>query len=406
MKTKFFGVLCATVLSITLFVACEKNGDDPEPNTGKILIQTTVKNSDGASGTSYLKLIPDFSTQTVDNWNGMQVGYSSGVRVYGNDVFVFPEFGPNGTQELVKYNYTSANTLQRSGALALPPMSGAYGFTRYNSEKAYIPMYNLGIIWIFNPSTMTKTGEIDLTSYAFGDNNPEPSYMFVRDGLLYIPLNQGATNSMPYPENKKSEVAIVDISTDEVVKVVSESASGLTFPTRPAFKDMIFTDEQNDLYIACAGGFGIDDRFPETGFICIRSGETEFDETASWDISQTTIQGTNYTPGSLSNCKYIGNGKLCAYVTIKELVDFNTMYTGRYSMPVLIDMKAKTVKKIDGIPISDGFAIFIDNYKDKVVFSAYGETQAGFFLYDPSTGQAEGPVVSTTGAPTFMYSFE
>ncbi|MFA7493094.1 MAG: hypothetical protein WCZ43_06225, partial [Proteiniphilum sp.] len=312
----------------------------------------------------------------------MQVGYSSGVRVYGNDVFVFPEFGKDGTQELVKYNYTSANTLQRSGALALPPMSGAYGFTRYNSEKAYIPMYNLGIIWIFNPSTMTKTGEIDLTSYAFGDNNPEPSYMFVRDGLLYIPLNQGATNSMPYPENKKSEVAIVDISTDEVVKVVSESASGLTFPTRPAFKDMIFTDEQNDLYIACAGGFGIDDRFPETGFICIRSGETEFDETASWDISQTTIQGTNYTPGSLSNCKYIGNGKLCAYVTIKELVDFNTMYTGRYSMPVLIDMKAKTVKKIDGIPISDGFAIFIDNYKDKVVFSAYGETQAGFFLYD------------------------
>lgn len=405
MKTKFFGALCATLLSTALFVACEKNGNDPEPNTGKILIQTTVKNPDGASGTSYLQLIPDFSTQTVDNRNGFQVGYSAGVRVYANDVFVFPEFGPDGTQDLVKYTYSSASTLQRTGTLALPPMSGAYGFTRYNNEKAYIPMYNLGVIWIFNPSTMIKTGEIDLTSYAFGDNSPEPSYSFIRDGLLYVPLDQVGTDWMPYPANKKAEVAIVDIATDEVVKVISESTSGLTFPTRPAFKDMIFTDEQNDLYIACAGGFGMDPRFPETGFICIRSGETEFDETASWDISQTTIQGTNYKPASLSNCKYIGNGKLCAYVVISELMTDNA-YTARYSMPVLIDMKAKTVKKIDGIPISDGFAIFIDNYKDKVVFSAYGETQAGFFTYDPSTGEVEGPVVSTIGAPTFMYSFE
>lgn len=406
MKMKFFTALCFSTLFMGL-IACD-DSDDPKPdqNTGKILIETTVKNPDGASGSSFLQLIPEFTKQSIDNKNSIQVGFDAGIKILGNHIFVFPEFGKDGKQEILRYSYDNSQNLGSPASLALPPMSGAYSLVNVGAEKAYVPFYNLGKVLIFNPSTMTKIGEIDLSPYAFEDNNPDPAYMFLRDGLLYIPLDQIGPNWMPYPGHKQADVAIVDTKTDKVIKIVSEKTSGMTFPTRPFLKDMIFTDENKDLYIACAGGFGLDPRFPESGFICIRSGETEFDSSASWDISKTQIQNTSYKPGSLSNCKYIGNGKLCAYVSITEIMADNP-YTAKYSMAVLIDLKAKTVKRIEGIPLSDGHSVFIDIYKESVVFAVYGDKNAGFYTYNPITEEvSDGPIISTSGNPIFMHAFE
>lgn len=406
MKINFLSALCINTLFLSLTACDDNDGSNSEQSVGKILIETTVKNPDGASGSSYIQLISDFTKQTIDNKNSIQVGFDAGVRIYGKDIYIFPEFGKDGTQEILKYTYNETTGLTKSGSLSLPPMSGAYSFVKYNEEKAYTPLYNLGKILIFNPSTMAKTGEIDLASYGYEDNNPDPAFMFIRDELLYVPLDQIGPNWMPYIDYKQADVAIVNLKTDKVVKIVSEKASGMTFPTRPFLKDMIFTDESNDLYIGCAGGFGLDPRFPESGFICIRSGETEFDGSASWDISQTMIEGTSYKPGSLSNCKYIGNGKLAAYVSITELMADNP-YTAKYSMAVLMDLKTRTIKKIDGIPLSDGHSVFIDTYKDNVIFAAYGDKSAGFFSYNPSTGVvSDSPVVSTSGNPIFMHAFE
>lgn len=408
MKTKvlFTWLMCLLFTGVCL-TSCDSN-DDPEPdeNDRKILIETTIKNPDGSSGSSYIQLIPDFSKQTLDNKNSIQVGFDAGIKIYGNEVFVFPEFGKDGTQEVVKYTYDGSRNLVKTSSIALPPMSGTFNMVKAGKEKAYASMYNLGKILIFNPETMTKTGEIDLAAYAAGDNNPDPAYLLIRDGLLFIPLDQVGPNWMPDPERKQIDVAIVDIETDQVIKVISETKSNLTFPTRPFLENMIFTDENNDIYITCVGGFGLDPRLSETGLVCIRSGKTEFDESASWDMSQVTIEGTSYKTGSLTNCKYIGNGKLCGFVAISELVNDNP-YTAKYSMAVLIDMKTKTIKKIEGIPLSDGHSIFIETYKDLVVFGVYGDKEAGFFTYNPVTEEvSSGPVVSTAGNPIFMYSFE
>lgn len=406
MKMNYFSALCLSTLCMGL-TACD-DSDDPnsDQNIGKILIETTVKNPDGSSGSSFLQLISDFTKQSIDNKNSIQVAFDAGIKILNNHIFVFPEFGKDGTQEILRYSYDGSQKLGSPVSLALPPLSGAFSLVSVGTEKAYVPLYNLGKVLIFNPSTMNKIGEIDLSPYAFEDNNPDPAYMFIRDELLYIPLDQIGPNWMPYPEYKQADVAIVDINTDKVVKVISEKTSGMTFPTRPFLKDMIFTDENKDLYIACTGGFGLDSRFSESGFICIRSGKTEFDTSASWDISQTQIQNTSYKPGSISNCKYIGNGKVCAYVSITELIAENP-YSAKYSMAVFIDMKAKTIKKIEGIPLSDGHSVFIDTYNESVVFAVYGDNSAGFYTYNPNTEEvSDGPVISTSGNPIFMHAFE
>lgn len=409
MKRKVLPALLAcSMFACLCFTSCDDNKDDPKggEDNGNILIETTIKNPDGASGSSYVQLISDFSKQTLDNKNSIQVGFDAGVKIYGNEVYIFPEFGKDGTQEIVKYTYNGTKMLTKTASLQLPPMSGTFNMAKANEEKAYAPMYNQGKVLVFNPKTMTKIGEIDLTAYAIDDNNPDPAYPLIRDGLLYIPLDQVGPNWMPYPDKKQVDVAIIDTQTDKVLKVISEKKSGMTFPTRPFLENMIFTDENNDIYITCVGGFGLDSRLSETGLVCIRSGKTEFDESASWDMSQEIIEGTSYKVGSLTNVKYIGGGKLCSFVAIPELINENP-YTAKYSMAVLIDMKAKTIKKINGIPLSDGHSIFIDTYNSQVVFAVYGDKEAGFFTYNPSNGEvSNGPVITTTGNPVFMYSFE
>lgn len=392
-----------------LFAAsCDNNnGDEPAPGNlpggeGNILIETTVKNAEGTSGQSYLQQIPELSGTLAMN-KGIQIGFAASLSVEGNDIFVFPEFGNNGRQAVVKYEHTTKG-LKKAGEMQIVPNSYPVNLIRVSGDKAYIPLYNLGKVMVVNPRTMTKTGEIDLGRYAHGDNSAEPSYGIIRDGFYYLPLDQIGTNWMPYEDHRQVDVAVIDTKTDKVLKVISEKSNGLCFPTRPFLKDMIFTDEQNDLYIACAGYFGYNPQYVKNGFVCIPAGRQEFDETKTWDISDTPIAGSPYKAATVFNCKYIGNGKVAAYVGVLELMGDNP-YTARNSMAVMIDLKAGSIGKIDGIPYTDGHSVAIEYRNGEVLFAAYGVDAAGVFAYNPATGKVR-KAISSAGNIAFMHFFE
>lgn len=401
-------LLMAMTAMMFLMASCDKNnGDNPTPNTplggeGNILLGTTVKNADGISGQSYLQQVTELSG-TLNMTKGVQIGFSGSVSVVGNDIFVFPEFGPNGKQSVEKYERSQEGMI-RVGELQITPNSYPVNLTQVSTEKAYIPMFNLGRVMVINPKTMVKTGEIDLSQYAHTDNSPDPSYGIIRDGYYYLPLDQAGTNWMPYEDYRQVDVAVIDTKTDKVLKVISEKSSGLCFPTRPFLKDMIFTDEQNDIYIACAGYFGYNPQYIKNGFVCISAGKQEFDENRTWDISNTDIAGSEYRAATVYNCKYIGNGKVAAYVGVLELMGDNP-YTARNSMAVMIDLKAKSIEKIDGIPYTDGHSIAIEYHNGEVLFSAYGVNASGIFAYNLATGKVK-QVLSSSGNIAFMHFFK
>ena len=155
--------------------------------------------------------------------------------------------------------------------------------------------------------------------------------------------------------------------------------------------------------MATAGYFGYNLNNTKCGFIALNKGSNEFDTAKSWDISTTTIEGTSYKPAAVYNCQYIGNGKVAAYVGITELNGDNA-YTAKNSMAVLIDLNAKTIKKIDGIPLTDGHSIYIGKYKDLVVFAAFGTDKIGLFSYNPTTNATE-KLLSTIGNASFFHAF-
>lgn len=392
-------MLCAT--------SCEKNKEDglsqnnPLGGEGNILIETTVKNPDGQSGQSYLQQIPELAG-TLSMTNGIQAGFAASISVEGNDVFVFPEFGGKGTQTIIRYA-RSPKGLENAAEMNIIPGSYPANLTQVSADKAYIPTYILGRVMIVNPKTLEKKGEIDLKQYSHNDASPEPSYGILRDGFYYLSLNQLDENFMPFADYRQVDVAIIDTKTDKVVKVISEKNSGLCFPTRPFFEGMIFTNEQNDIYIACSGYFGYDPTYLKNGFVCIPAGKQEFDEQKTWDISNTSIEGSPYKSASVYNCKYIGNGKLAAYVGIVEL-NGNNPYTARNSMAVMIDLNAKTIKQIKDIPYTDGHSVAIEYHNGELYFSAYGVDAAGIFAYNPITEKVN-HVLSTSGNIAYMHFF-
>lgn len=399
------------VLAISLTTSCKDDDDTPPtPNPSgepaKYLITTTVKNTDGQSGSSYMQLVSDFSGK-IDNSKAIQIEFATPVAVRGKDIFVMPSFMGNGNPYLYKYAYNGTSNLGTPIKLLLPPGAGAQNINIINSEKMYIPAYNIGKIFILNPKTMTKTGEIDISQYAYKDNTPEPAIGILRDGLYYVCLDQINNEWKVYQDYHQVDVLIIDPKTDKVLKIISEKTSNLSFPTRPMdfTKGMIFTNEQNDIYIACTGDFGFTPTYKNTGFVCIPAGQKDFDTSKSWDISNTIIEGTSYKPSSIYNCQYIGNGKLVAYVAIFELINPQEPYTTRNSMAVLIDLNSKTIKQIKDIPLTDGHSVCIEKYKNLVIIGSYGKDKIGFFSYNPKTEEVKHEL-TTVGNPASFHYFK
>ena len=408
MYSKVFLTACSLAL---LLVSCKKDDNNNSESaiisksSGKYLLETSVKNPDGMSGSSYIQLFNTLSG-SLNNSQAEQIEFGSSVQVEGNDVYLFDTM--KGVGGIVRWTYDPTTQKLTKGATLAGISNSMVGhLENVSATKAYVPMYTQGVVWIINPQTMQKTGEINLAQYAHGDSSPEPAMGILRDGKYYLCLNQidPGAGWQPYPDYQQCDVAIINPQTDVVEKVVSETTTKLTFPTRPMAqcKGMLFTNEAGDIYMATAGYFGYSKDNTKCGFLCIPKGSTEFDSSKSWDISTTTIAGTTYKPASVYNCQYIGNGKAVAYVGIVELGGSNP-YTAKNAMAVLIDLSAKTISQINGIPLTDGHSIFITKHNGNILFGAFGTDKIGLFAYNPTTGAVE-QVLTTTGNPAFFHAF-
>ena len=65
----------------------------------------------------------------------------------------------------------------------------------------------------------------------------------------------------------------------------------------------------------------------------------------------------------------------------------------------------RTVKKIEGVPYSDGHSVAIEYHDGVVYFSSFGVDKAGIFAYDPATGTVTQPV-SLNGNVNYIHFFE
>ena len=391
-----FGTLLL-VLSM-IFISCSSDDENSEASKGEIAIASSVLNPDGISGSLYLQLIDDLSPNTYDNKTAIPFTLNNDqIVVKGNDIYILP-FAESDVIE--KYRRGSDKTLTKSGELIMEANSSPVSIVVQNETKAYVALLGRPKILIINPTTMQKTGEIDITAYGIGDENPDANQMVIRDGMLYVGLAQMVGGYYPDPERAKVDVLIINTEADTVMKMITEENTGMSQPTRPVADDdyHIFVDENNDIYILCLGGFGAVPGH-KVGILRIKDGETEFDANYAINVTDGSINGENNVVAAMTYVQYAGNGKLYVQAFIPAYYSNPANYLeDRVCVPLEIDLYAKTMKTL-GFPRGKSYGC-TGIYKDKIVFGLSTDTDNGFFTYDLNTGEISSEaVIKTIGTP-------
>lgn len=406
MQTKLITLVSIiTILSMIALTSCDKstNPSNIVIGGGNILVTTMLPNPDGMSGSAYMQLMENMEPQALNNTTAIPVTFSSVPVVCGNDVFVLPGYGSE-TDIMTKYS-KATDVLEKQGEYILPSQSGAFNAVT-KDNTVYVSCTLLGKILAINHETMQLVKEIDIKQYGVGDQNPDPSCMIIRDNLLYVGLIQMVGGYYPAPDRPYSDVLIVNTDNNEALSMITESTSGISYPTRPMNPYTIFMDENNDIYIVGIGAFGA---LPghNSGILRIKAGETEFDESYHFVFNSTTITGESNPLDYVHSLKYAGNNILYGTANIPAYYSNPINYIeDRTVIPVEIDLYAKTITKLD-FPYSNSYGVAVGTFEDKVVFGLATTTSNGFYIYDPSTGTSDSlATVTTEGYPYSFVEFE
>ncbi|MBQ5549518.1 MAG: hypothetical protein IIT32_00500, partial [Bacteroidales bacterium] len=258
---------------------------------------------------------------------------------------------------------------------------------------------------IFNPQTMTEISRIDVSNLRNEGVSAYPGAMYIRDGILYVALEQ--FNAQWMPNENSLEFALYNVSDDTFIKKIRNTTLGYAAPTRPIDNQSIFEDENGDLYFNCVGSFGYIPGL-DSGIARIKKGSTEIDETYNFNLQKTRVEGLagDYLQ-CIFMCRYIGGGKMYAYGYSPALDPTNTnTYTARTVIPIVVDIYNKSIKIIEGMPLSNGHGVAMGKHGNKMVYGSANNEYNGFSSVDLTTGEVETKIVTVEGFPSFFYSFE
>lgn len=389
----------AFALALVAMPSCDKDTPStPETAGGRFLITTNVGNADGASGVSYFQTVEKMEGY-IDNSQARPAGFGVPPIVIGQHIFVLPDYMGSTKSVLTHYVTDKKGNLSERGTLTLPANSGACNIVLASEEKAYLSMQNLGIVMEFNPTTMQKVRDIDLNALAQPEVRVAPGAMVVRDGLLFVGLNQFDSQWMP--RLKQAEVAIIDTKSGKLLKKIVDTKHQLSFATRPIDAHSIFVNPKDGaIYLNCMGAWGFKPGF-DGGILRIKKGETEFDADYALNITQAKVENFNHTLNYLATVRLGSDGKLYAMVTSYELDASANPYLAKVMVPVCIDLEKRTVTYIPGVKPSNGLAA-VAEANGKIYFGVSNADDNGFYAYDLATQKITGLALRVQGFPIQM----
>jgi len=110
------------------------------------------------------------------------------------------------------------------GTVSVDSGSAPQDIAFVTANRAYVSRLGSARLVIINPTTLTRLGELDLSSLVQpndSDGSPDPASMLVRNGLVYVTLRHIDFNT-PSPLTKvaNGEVAVIDPTHDRIVTVL------------------------------------------------------------------------------------------------------------------------------------------------------------------------------------------
>ena len=212
----------------------------PLATTNVALVLTT----DGSTG-SYS--VVDLASRNV--FKDLKLGgiHSNAIaRFFGGRVYVVNRLGADSIQILDPQRGFITPT---NGVLSVGNGSDPQDIAFVNDNKAYVSRLNSPRLLIINPTTLQRTGELDLSGLTQphdSDGSPDPGYMLMLNGMVYVALRHLDVKQPQLPQVARGEVAVIDATTDRIVTVIE------LLGTNPA-SELQFSPTLNRILVSSVG---------------------------------------------------------------------------------------------------------------------------------------------------------
>ncbi len=393
--------LVVLALAVITLAACDSGLDpDSEPEAPGAFFVATYLPTDGAlTGSSFFQATALDEGATLSNANAYETTPFAYTFVRGDAAIVTQH---NFGEQVIRYVRGDDESLRETGRFSAPAGSGPYNVVWASDTKAYLSLHFAGKLLVFNPQTMTVTGEIDLTALDIArnpdnpdDTNPDPTVMAVHAGKLYVALWQVTTSFLTADG---TDLAVFDVATDDFERVISDPR--MSTPGRIGYNESMFVDDAGDLYVHGIASFGF---VPgqRTGFLRVRAGQDRFDPDYFFDLTGLTTGLPGERVTYFAGFQYAGGGDVYGQIEVPGLFSSPPDYArDRNYQPVRVNLQEQSLEVLP-LPPGNGYSAAVALDGDDVLFGLAAEAGSGIYRYDRATGQASTtPFVRTTGTPS------
>ncbi|RZK41205.1 MAG: hypothetical protein EOO90_12430 [Pedobacter sp.] len=356
MNKLYFKGLVLAIAATTGLSSCSKKTDpNPEPEkTTKYVLMTMSQNVLTKPGyATAFDVVPSGNISNINSSSlqGMGMG---GWRPFGNSLLKM--FNTSGNELGIERLGISENKV------VVDKFLKALDNTTNGSGNFVVASAESGFYWDgssplkiqrFNPTTLSRTGEIDLTAAVNQRGASEAGILFrsigqkflaVKGGKLYANITYATTNGTQkgfwddfYPN---VYIAVIDINTGNYEKTITIEDTGSIAYIND--NSMYSFDTNGDLYVVTQGRSALGGK---SKIARIKAAETDIDKT--WELKMDDIM----TGGKFVNV-FASNGKIITVIPTAPLTggpngNINFSEIWEY---YTIDVATKTRTKINGVP--------------------------------------------------------
>ncbi|MEL6560883.1 MAG: hypothetical protein AAFQ94_21995 [Bacteroidota bacterium] len=391
--------LLMTIGILITFTACnddEGNGPTGPTNktTGFVISVVTPNN------TSLVKYFETLPTGTADISDGFDFLAFNVQDAFNGALYLQNTDGTSGISKIV---VDENGEIQVAGQLTtmgrVDPIS-----IRDSETGVYYDYGDATAINVFNPDDMTFSGSIDMSGALYPrEEVTRYREFYIRDNQVFAPL--GSLTSPIWYNPLVTHIADIDAGT-----FVGNIEIELEGPVRHnQFFGGRYVDENGNLYITDQGDLltGAPARLHR-----VNSGATDFDPTFELDVAGA-LNPMNLILKAFNSFTYIGNGMAISSVAVDTpaqaiailaSVGFNpAALSAEQQVQIqvilneaenaawsLIDLNAKTVVPIEGIPSQNvNHRFTITEIDGKWYLPVETSSETAYYSYDPATGAAE-----------------
>ena len=312
----------------TLMLAGCDGDDEPTPaeGLGEYAMITAPFNADGQTRAYYLQRASVDNTETLDNSNATELAAAAVAMMHTFDRHLY--FSDYGIGIMERWSIDESNNATMEASMSISELTFQGNAAFRDANTAFVGGISTDII-IFNPTTMQKTGTIDISSVSnIGTvtDFPQPgativaesvTEVLIRGNLLFaaiMPLSDLATQ---VPGDIGCPIVVIDLDQIDVnaqgnsgaivKRIYDERGSATGAWGTGGGSPYMRVDERGDIYVLCHNSWaGWRAAFDKPAcMLKIAAGMTDFDPNYYFDL-ESAARG-NGSP--VVNFEYYGNGK-------------------------------------------------------------------------------------------------